>query len=465
MTGEKIFGPTGRSLAICMVIAAVVMVAARPVKAQTESVLLTFEATSSGSGPLGGLTVDSANNLYGTTTWGGIAGRGGPCDNGNSGCGTVFELSPPKTGNAWTSTVLYRFTNSPDGSFPTGPLVFDKAGNLYGTTQYGGGSGGYNTFGTIFELSPPSSGSGTWTETILYRFQSSPDAEYPNGGLVIDSKGNLYGTTIGGGSCGDGTVFQLSPPASSGGAWTEQVIYSFKDNCKGQTNNDGSAPFAGLAMYTDGSLYGTTLHGGSSASGTVFKLTPPAVGKSNWTEKILYSFTGGNDGGNPWAPVTINHGNVYGTAAYGATSVCNYYFAGCGTVFELSRGQGSTWTETTIFSFDSSNGGANPRAGVVFDKKGNLYTAAGDGGNLSCQFADGQGCGAVIKLAPPTTIGNPWTETTLYSFNGRADGAAFASTLIFGLNNRLYGTTFAGGDATCTDYGSLGCGVVFRIIP
>jgi uncharacterized repeat protein (TIGR03803 family) len=226
MTCKPSCGLQGRTALMLTAIAILFMIAASLATAQTESVLLKFNGITDGAGSQGGLVVDSAGNLYGTTIVGG------------SGYGTVFEVSPPSAGGAWTESVLHSFTNSPDGFYPTGPLVLDKAGNLYGATLYGG-----SNYGMVFQLSPPSAPGGAWTETVLYRFLSTPDGQNPNGGLVIDAAGNLYGTTANGGACGRGSVFELSPPASSGGPWTEKVIYSFRYTCNGKTSNDGATPW------------------------------------------------------------------------------------------------------------------------------------------------------------------------------------------------------------------------------
>jgi len=434
-------------------IAMVLVAGSTAAVAQTEAVIHTFEVSSDGASPWGGLIADSAGNLYGVAL-------SGP----NNGWGSVFELSPPPTGNKWTETVLHGFTGTPDGNTPQGPLVMDKAGNLYGTTTNGGN---YFSYGTVFELSPPAAPGDAWTEKVIYAFQAPPDGNIPGGGLLLDSVGNLYGATGLGGACGNGAIFELSPPSNSGVSWTEKLLYSFGGH-KCKTANDGRGPSAVMAMGSDGALYGTTWVGGAATLGMVFKLTPPAAGQTNWTEKILYSFTGGSDGWYPESGLVLYHSNLYGTAKYGANSACFNGVQGCGTVFELSppTQAGGSWTETTIYSFTGGNDGDNPVAGVVFDKHGNLYTAGGVGGNSFCEPGSTTvGCGAVIRLAPPAAKGDPWTETTLYTFTGRADGGTWPSTLVFGLFNRLYGTTYAGGDATCNVYGTLGCGVVFKIIP
>jgi uncharacterized repeat protein (TIGR03803 family) len=451
MTGQKYFCSQSRVAAICFAIAAVLLIAGSAMA--QESVILKLTGASDGGNPIGGLIVDSSKNLYGTGSEGGSATFG-----------TVFELSPPAAGGTWTETTLYSFTGEPDGWYPNGALVRDKNGNLYGDTWYGGSKND----GAVFEVSPPVVAGDPWTEKILYSFTGAPDGQTPYGSLVMDAAGNLYGTTDNGGACGWGTVFELSPPATSGGAWTEQVIYSFRYTCNNRTTNDGGHPNPGLAISSGGVLYGTTYVGGQPYMGTVFKLVPPAAGHTAWTEQVIYTFTGASDGSFPLYGVTLYKGNLYGVSGYGANSACNFGLPGCGAVFELSPPSiaGGTWTFSSLYSFTGGADGANPGSSLVFDKQGNLYTSSQDGGNA---YAGTQcatiGCGAVIKLAPPVVVGGPWTETTLYSFNGRGDGGSNPSGPVIGESSRLYGITFAGGDGSCGYYGAIGCGVVYRIIP
>src|ERR1019366_2578878 len=256
-----------------------------------------------------GLIVDAAGNLYGTTTAGGAY---------NSGTG--FELTPA-AGGGWTETVLHNFGNGTDGATPYAGLIFDAAGNLYGTTQYGGTYG----VGTVFELTP--AGGGSWTEKVLYSFNhNGADGGVPAAGLIFDAAGNLYGTTVNGGTgsncvLGCGTVFELTPAA--GGGWTEQVLHSFNNN-----GADGSTPFAGLIFDAAGNLYGTTFAGGTYGYGTVFELTPAAGG--GWTETVLHNFGNGTDGTAPYAGLIFDAaGNLYGTTFVGGTY-------GYGTVFEVT---------------------------------------------------------------------------------------------------------------------------------
>jgi uncharacterized repeat protein (TIGR03803 family) len=257
----------------------------------TETTLHSFAGLSDGDDgaqPLSNLVFDASGNLYGTTTTGG---------SGNA--GTVFELSPGKGG--WTEKVLYSFSPSNgDAMRPIGGVVFDGAGNLYGT-----GSSGGRGLGAVFELSPGSNG--TWTETVLHKFKGGADGGSPFAGLVIDTVGNLYGTTQGGGARGKGVVFALTP--ASGGGWITQVIYSFMG-----APGDGGVPLGALILDAASNLYGTTLFGGTNKLGTVFKLVPASGG--GWTESVLYSFTGSSNGRNPSVGVILDpRGNLYGAAA------------------------------------------------------------------------------------------------------------------------------------------------------
>src|SRR5664279_2753958 len=273
-----------------------------------------------GTFPQAGLIVDGAGNLYGTTV-----------DGGTYGWGTVFELTPT-AGGGWTETVLYSFgNNGTDGMWPYAGLIFDAAGNLYGTTNSGGTYG----YWTVFELTPTAGGG--WTEKVLYSFNANGTDGYgPVAGLIFDAAGNLYGTTLGGGTYYSGTVFELTPAA--GGGWTEKVLHNFNEN-----GTDGALPRAPLIFDAAGNLYGTTEYGGTyydSDLGTVFELTPAAGG--GWTEKVLHNFGIGRDGTDPLAGLIFDAaGNLYGTTEYAG----NY---GAGTVFELTPTAGGGWTEKVL---------------------------------------------------------------------------------------------------------------------
>ncbi len=351
----------------------------------TEEVLHSFGQGADGGYAQAGLILDAAGNLYGTTYYGGTYGKG-----------TVFELTPT-VGGGWTEKVLYSFcsqTNCADGAEPYAGLIFDTAGNLYGTTYYGGAyTFCYGGCGTAFELTPTVGGS--WTEKVLHSFnQNGTDGFYPSASLIFDTAGNLYGTTWEGGSGTYplGTAFELTPTA--GGGWTEKVLHSFNFN-----GTDGVQPLAGLIFDAAGNLYGTTLDGGPHAYGTVFVLTPTAGG--GWTEKVLHAFGNPGDGAELYAGLIFDAaGNLYGTTVNGGTSDnCRSYnnLPGCGTVFELTSA-GGVWTETVLHSFnDNGTDGFYPEAGLILDAAGNLYGTTFEGGTYSCI---GYGCGTVFELTP-----------------------------------------------------------------
>jgi uncharacterized repeat protein (TIGR03803 family) len=411
---------------------------------QQESPLYSFRLSGNdGLDPIAGLVSDNLGNLYGTTPWGGIHHDG-----------TIFELSPPSgEGALWSEAILSNFTGGTDGSNPSSPVILDSLGNLYGTTSSGGltGVGCSSTgCGVVFELSPPSRQGGSWTYTVLYRF-SSPGPYYPIGGMVLDETGNLYGTTKSGGAAGAGTVFELSPPVATGGAWTEKVIHSFAGG------SDGSAPQSGVTLGKNHVLYGTTQAGGSSNNGTIFQLSPPSKPRAQWTKTTLYSFLGGNDGSGVDAGVVLDpQGNLYGTTVQGGGP------AGVGTVFQLLRPpvQGGSWTEVILYAFQSDIG-ATPYDTPVLDHAGNLYGTTYQGGPHNK--------GTVFKLTPPAEKGEAWTFTTLHDFNGGGksvnEGAFPFASLLAGADGSLYGTTSEGGTGSCQTDVYYGCGTVFRIAP
>jgi uncharacterized repeat protein (TIGR03803 family) len=327
--------------------------------------------------------------------------------------------------------VIHTFNTSGDGNSPWGRLLRDSKGNLYGTTI---GGGAYN-YGSVFELTPPT-GSGPWSESVLYSFPgSSSDIQGPQSGLVMDSVGNLYGTTFWGGVKNVGTVFELSPPATSGGAWSESTLFQFE----GQAGNGAG----GLLLSPAGVLYGTTLWGENA-----YELKPVSGGTAQF--KNIFTFNGGSNGEEPeyegGAMVADKSGNLYGTTVFGGAN-------GQGEVFELSppTATGQPWTEAVLYSFGASSTDAAVCNGtVVFDKAGNLYGATHSGGTY--------GYGAVFELSPPASTGLPWTETVLYSLNPAiGDGVNPYTGLVVDTAGNLYGVTYLGGSA--------GSGVVFEVSP
>jgi uncharacterized repeat protein (TIGR03803 family) len=238
-------------------------------------------------------------------------------------CVALIVAAPAGALAAPTVTVLHFFTGNGDAA-PEGGLIADSNGNFFGTTS--GTTSGGAPLGVVFELSPPGGRRREWTETVLHAFTGAGDGGYPGAALIADSKGNLFGTTFAGGASGVGTVFELSPPATAGGAWTETVLYAFTGG------SDGGQPRAGLIADSNGNLFGTTYAGGASGVGTVFALSPPAIAGGAWTETVLSSFNYG-DGAFPFAGlIADSNGNLYGTTSYGGVSCPD---VGCGTVFEL----------------------------------------------------------------------------------------------------------------------------------
>jgi hypothetical protein len=388
--------------------------------AQTEKVLYRFTGGSDGGNPNGGVVL-RGGNLFGTTQGGGVYGAG-----------TVFELKRNQTG--WSERVLYSFGNGADGGFPDGALVFDKSGNLYGTASGGGNTSGTCTSfgcGVVFELQPSSTG---WTEKVLYAFTGGTDGTSPTSDLVFDTIGNLYGIV-------PGVVFELTP---SGSAWNFTAI--------GNAGYPGSA--GKLALDANRNVYGATLDGGNgngcngSTCGTVFELTPTG---QTWTETTLFSFLPGTGGFDPYASVTIGpDGVLYGTTLFGGA------IQQAGTVFELKQING-TWTERVLYAFTGGKDGGYPDTDVVFDKSGNLYSTA-FGGFQTCG-GQGEQCGVVFEL---TRSNGVWSEKVLHRFQpaGNDDGFWPTGTPILDSVGNLYNTTYYGGTN-----GNVGAGTVYEVTP
>jgi uncharacterized repeat protein (TIGR03803 family) len=345
-----------------------------PVRAADRYQLLHAFRGTDGGNPYAGLVFDTVGNLYGTTNAGGAYGAG-----------SVFQLMPDTNGK-WTEKILHSFCSASDctdGAFPDeASLILDSAGNLYGATSGGGGSGHQ---GVVFELSPTAQGQ--WTETPLYSFaRNGSDGFYPDGTLVFDSKGNLYGTTVFGGSGNWGTVFELTPDGKGG--WTETVLHTFE-------YKDGANPYAGLVFDAAGNLYGVAPSGGNQSCagdcGTVFSLTLAQQGE--WSYKGIHFFDGKNGGGPEGGLIFDTAGNLYGTTtAGGAYSGC-FNGGTCGTVFELMPGTDGRWIEKVLHSFNGRNG-SFPVGGVISDTAGNLYGTTAYGGDVGC--APPIGCGTYI---------------------------------------------------------------------
>lgn len=378
---------------------------------------------SDGAIPLAGLVFDSANHLYGTTAFGGVHGEG-----------TVFELVPQSDGS-WTERILHSFDPGVhDGAVPAASLILDTAGNLYGTTTKGGAYG----YGTVFEMAAQPGG--RWTERILHSFDNVGAGGGIPSGLLFDALGNLYGTAFAGGSgsncrtgAGCGTVFELS--LMPDGSWTEKILHSFVNN-----GTDGFAPESNLIFDAAGNLYGTTYQGGEGKYGTVFRLTATRAGE--WTETTLYSFNfNGVDGINPSSGLTFDSsGNLYGTTYQGGAY-------GQGIAFELSPAGGTTWAETILHTFGLDGIDGNfPLSGLIFDASGNLYGSTGYGGTSLF--------GTVFELSPGTSS---WAEEILANFDSSNGYEGPHGDLIIDHSGNLFGTSASGGAGNA--------GIVFEVTP
>jgi uncharacterized repeat protein (TIGR03803 family) len=417
------------SLAICLSLMPMA-------QAQTFRVIHTFTGGADGANPQAGLTLDRAGNLYGTAS------------NGGAGVGTVYRLK--RSGSGWIFGVVHAFTDVPDGAYPVGGVIFGPDGALYGTTFSGGAyCNDYEGCGTVYRSTPPAtfcrSVSCPWTESVVYPFQGGADGAFPLGDLTFDQQGDIYGTTNQGGALsgqcvdrlrttvGCGTVYQLS---ISGNSWTHNVVYTFQG--PRDSYADGVGPGSGVIFDGAGNLYGTTWMGGLGGyygSGVVYELS---FSGGSWSESLLHSFTGGNDGGNPYAGLIFDQaGNLYGATAHGGIN-------GGGTAFQLTD-LGGGWNLMGLYNFAGGYGSA---ASLTMDQAGNLYgTTAQDGA---------YGYGNVFELSLSNGI---WSYQDLYDFTGGSDGGNSGSNVILDADGNLYGTASCGGDGSCWG----GHGVVWEI--
>ncbi len=399
--------------------------------------------------------------LYGATSVGGSSD--GACAQG--GCGTVYALAHV-AGQGWTETIPESFVQT-NGAVPSGGLLAEPSPSsavgptLFGTTIFGGtASDPSNQFsgnGTVFSLS------GNSLLTLWY-FSGNSDETSPSGSLISDdaagTPGAVYGTTRGGHSPLEGTVFSIQNTIGS-----LSTIWTF-------STTDGKRPLGGLLADRNGALYGMTYEGGANGFGGVFKLVPPASSGGNWAEQTLYSFTGTGDGGNPEQPDSLimdKAGALYGTAFTGGSTDSFCGTTGCGVVFKLTppATSGANWTEQVLWTFTGGNDGAYPLGGVIMDAAGALYGTTNGGGNITNKYCNFQafdtGCGVAYKLTPPGSAGGAWTETTLWFFgNTDADGANPIGNLLPDGKGVLFGVTAEGGSvkAPCK---KGGCGTVFRL--
>jgi len=428
--------------------------------AWTETVLYSFQAIATGSVNVNGETVTlvSGSPFVTGTTWNGLAvtingcAKSGGCTNGtytiaSVESSTVLTLTTstgtPEAGvNYWeASAAAGPWLGWPDGNNPGGGVIVLPNGNVYGTTTGGGSAGA----GTVFQLVPPAGGTGPWTEAVIWNVGGGKFGSGPQSGLVV-VKGSLYGTTC----CGQvgGTVFKLSPV--TGMPWQETTLYTFTS----ETTGDG--PFGGLAINaTTGVLYGTTTGGGPGGAGIVFSLTPGTVGKP-YTLTTIHAFTSGTAAG------TVNVSGTAVTWEAGSSFVTGAAWIGAsieihGTAYTIASVTSSTaltlttsaGTQTGVgYLVNTAGEGGDPYGGVLLGSSGQLYVTVTTGGTL--------GAGAVLEFTPPTTKGEPWTETILYSFTGASDGSEpFAGVVLN--NGSLYGTT--------SFDGASGYGTVYELTP
>ena len=389
---------------------------------------------------------DAAGNIYGAT--GGGTGECYPY-----GCGEIFQVNS----TTQASNILYQFSGLTDGSGPTGRLTLDAKGNVYGVT-FGGGNltycGGQGC-GVVYELSPTTSG--FWTETVLYAFTGLADGGNPGGGVIFDSKGNLYGVTEGGGisncngsqSCG--VVFMLSPTSTG---WKDTTLYTFTGGA------DGGEPSGLLTLDANDNVYGTAGEGGNTACrygcGTIFRLTRVADG--TWSFSRLYAFDGTKGQGPDEALVFDQAGNIYGATNLGGKSANNSQycpFVTCGTVYELVRQSNGTWRHVLLHAFTGYPDGSSPYSGgVTLDAAGNVYGTAAYGGPQTCDFTyDTPGCGTAFKLSPVS--GGGWIFNRIFGFDGD-DGDTPNGSLVLDSSGNLWGTSVNGFD---------GYGNIFELSP
>jgi uncharacterized repeat protein (TIGR03803 family) len=384
-------------------------------RACNAQVIYTFASPATGQLPEAPVIMDKGGVLYGTTA------EGGPAN-----AGTVYTLSPPAPGKAgWTLTTIYTFLGGGDGSFPLNALTIDSSGALYGVTA--------NFQTTTFKLTPPSAGQSTWTKTVIYSGNS------PSSALLPGPDGSFYGTTVAANL--GGTVYQLKPPTAGSSTWTETTLYQFTDNAH------GGYPNGPLIMDGSGSLYGTAGGGGvfnsfcPSGCGIVYRLSPPKSGQGSWSIEVLYKFKGGTDGYYPVDGVIFGQGaRLFGTTFYGGDAP--KADGGDGTVFELTPPSDgiSRWTETVIQRFAGSpHDGSFPNS-IVFGAGGSLFGTTEEGGLTTPQICrSNTGCGSFFEISPPAAGSTRWKRTGL-KLAGQLTGV-FPVGVLLGTDGAFYATT------------------------
>ena len=409
-----------RSRFVASAMAASVLLGITPCMASSLTTLYSFADGNDGGFPEDGVVWGLHHDLYGT------ANNGGNTEDQD---GTVFRLSPPAKGGAkWTETTLYSFSGGADGGQPSAGLAVDSQHRLYGTDQNIQGI----PSGIAFRIDPPARKDGPWRMETLHSFNGF-DGQSTAGSMTFGrgkQKGVLYGASDGG-SYGEGDIFSLSPPSNEESAWQTKVLYSFTGN------SDGGFPFCQLVWGPDNALYGTTSTGGSSGNGTVFRLLAPNTASPEWTFELLYSFTGGADGGQSYAGLVIDpQGSLYGVTFLGGAN-------NVGVVFQITKTGPHRWTETVLHNF-SGGADSNPDSAMLRDQNGNLFgTATG----VSKSYETGE----LFELTPPLRAGGTWTFNALHVFSGR-DGRDPSGNLLLGRNHEIIGTTYYGGK---TDKGTV----------
>ncbi|MGB9255163.1 MAG: choice-of-anchor tandem repeat GloVer-containing protein [Candidatus Korobacteraceae bacterium] len=388
---QKNYGAAIAQIAACLAL----FFAAVTAQTQTLTVLHTFTGGADGYEPYAGVTLDQQGRIYGTTIQGGLHDDG-----------VVFRLA--REGQRWALSPIYSFgSQKDDGVNPVSRVVFGPGGLLYGTTSSGGSGRG----GTVFSLKPPATACKAalcpWVETILYNFTGGADGGDPlYGDLSFDQAGNIYGTTAGGGSSGEGVVFKL---ARSGSGWTESVLWNFTGG------SDGGLPVSGVIFDSAGNLYGTT---GNFPPGTVYELSPT---QSGWSETTLYSFTS-HTGAGSGGLIMDAHGNLFG--------ITGGLDGGNGAAYELMPQNGS-WSFTLLQNFGNEYLGT--LAAPTFDSHGSLY---GPVPTIGGEFT-----GEIFQLTPS---GDQWIYRSFYTFNGSTSGVPLGA-VTFDASGNMYGTGIAGG--------------------
>lgn len=476
MNGPVTRGDAARRAALIVFL---MLLTLSPVEAGVLTPLYRFLGGADGAAPSSRLLFDTSGALYGTAASGGA-----------SGFGAIYKLTPPVAGQtSWGKTLLYSFKGGKDGAAP-GSLTMDTFGALYGVTREGGNA----EVGAVFKLSPPPPGKTVWTKSTVYNFIGKSTGKYPTGKLTFDSSGNLYGSTRYGGASGYGAIYKLTPDVTHT-LWTGAVLYNFEDGV------DGGVPSGGLAIDTTGALFGVVYRGGSASTagkGAIFKLSPPAAGKTQWTKTLVHSFEAGADGGAWPTPELLlgAKGVIYGTTL-GERG---------GEVFRLTPptpGQ-SDWTFANLYGFRGGKDGKDPLGELAFGPSGQLYGTTALGGDFGhgvifrlmppapgeaawrpsilhhfgdgerpgggviadtrgalygASLSDGAGGGFVYRLDFPVAARTPRLHAVLYDFRGGADGVDphEKGPLALDARGALYGTTFSGG--------RYDRGTIFRLTP